>query len=602
TSTSLGYATIASGENALAMGSVTKATGANSTSLGFSTNAGSYGSVAIGRYNDSIAVSNGTAWINTDPLLMVGNGTSAGALHNAMIVYKNGNLILKNPTLVSTDPGALPVPASGAGTRMMWLPEKSAFRVGSVEEDQWDAGNIGFNSFASGKNSRATGSVSTAMGFSTLAAGAGSTSFGQYAAAYGQGSFATGGSVAAYGEHSVAMGFITQANGDASFAMGYGTRAKGANSVAFGLSTLAKGFASTAVGMYNDSILTSTQIAATSTTPLFIVGNGDGIATGQRHNAMVVRKDGNVGISTNTPPARLSLVGNQNNPSIPGIASTGVLRIGVNEIEGVDIGKMGSPSYAGWIQSGYNSTSADPLSLQPSGGRVGIGTTSPASSAALDISSTTKGLLPPRMTFVNRNSIASPADGLMIWCNNCGAYGQMQIYNGSFWSNLSGGMSVGEPFIGQYDGGGIIAYILVPGDPGYVAGEVHGLIAAPNDEGTVITWGCSGVSIPGADGTAIGTGNQNTIDIVSGCATAQIAADRCSDLVLGGFNDWFLPSKDELNKLYLNQNMISQFYPGYYWSSSEISSNNAWTQDLSTGTQSSQGKATNFVVRAIRKF
>ncbi|MDQ3017554.1 MAG: DUF1566 domain-containing protein, partial [Bacteroidota bacterium] len=163
-------------------------------------------------------------------------------------------------------------------------------------------------------------------------------------------------------------------------------------------------------------------------------------------------------------------------------------------------------------------------------------------------------------------------------------------------------MAVDLPFIGQYDGGGIIAYILMPGDPGYDAGQLHGLITTPDDVGTLISWGCNGVSIPGADGTAIGTGNQNTIDIVSGCATAQIAADRCSDLISGGFNDWYLPSKDELNKLYLNQNSISTFYPGFYWSSSEISSTNAWTQDLSTGTQASQGKSTNFAVRAIRKF
>ena len=56
-------------------------------------------------------------------------------------------------------------------------------------------------------------------------------------------------------------------------------------------------------------------------------------------------------------------------------------------------------------------------------------------SAQLDVSSTSKGLLLPRMTEVQRNAIASPAAGLWIWCNNCGTKGEMQIYNGSSWTN-----------------------------------------------------------------------------------------------------------------------------------------------------------------------
>ena len=66
---------------------------------------------------------------------------------------------------------------------------------------------------------------------------------------------------------------------------------------------------------------------------------------------------------------------------------------------------------------------------------VGIGTTSPHSSAQLDINSTTKGLLPPRMNLAQRNAIATPAAGLIIWCIDCD---ELQVYNGTIWKNMKG--------------------------------------------------------------------------------------------------------------------------------------------------------------------
>lgn len=71
--------------------------------------------------------------------------------------------------------------------------------------------------------------------------------------------------------------------------------------------------------------------------------------------------------------------------------------------------------------------------------QVGIGTNNPDASAKLDISSTTKGFLPPRMTVAQRAAISNPAQGLIIYCTNCGTNGEPEYFNGSSWLNMSGG-------------------------------------------------------------------------------------------------------------------------------------------------------------------
>ena len=160
------------------------------------------------------------------------------------------------------------------------------------------------------------------------------------------------------------------------------------------------------------------------------------------------------------------------------------------------------------------------------------------------------------------------------------------------------------PSVGQSYLGGVLAYVLVPGDPGYIAGETHGLIAAPSDQstGSSAEWGCDGTTISGANGKAIGTGNQNTIAIMAGCATAGIAARLCGDLVLGGYSDWYLPSINELNKLRLNKTAIGGFADDTYWSSSQGDANNAWYNFFPTDYQVSNIKYGTHHVRAVRSF
>jgi hypothetical protein len=151
--------------------------------------------------------------------------------------------------------------------------------------------------------------------------------------------------------------------------------------------------------------------------------------------------------------------------------------------------------------------------------------------------------------------------------------------------------------------GGIIGYIFKPGDIGYVSGEIHGLIIAPFDQGTA-EWGCFGSLIPffysGSNGSSesIGTGYQNTIDIVNGCNTAGIAARLCADLTLGGYNDWYLPSYIELLKIYGN------IYAGLdsnaqYWSSTQIYPTSAYSIG---GGYTLDSKYNIRKVRAVRTF
>jgi uncharacterized protein (TIGR02145 family) len=145
--------------------------------------------------------------------------------------------------------------------------------------------------------------------------------------------------------------------------------------------------------------------------------------------------NGNVGIGTATPPAKLSVIAGYSEPSIPGTSSAGVFRIGVTSNEGMDFGKSNTSPYSGWIQNGFGANTSDPLSLNPLGGNVGIGTMAPAASAQLDVNSTTKGFLPPRMMAAQRSAISSPTNGLLVFQTDypTGLY----YFNAGVWLKLS---------------------------------------------------------------------------------------------------------------------------------------------------------------------
>jgi hypothetical protein len=246
--------------------------------------------------------------------------------------------------------------------------------------------------------------------------------------------------------------------------------------------------------------------------------------------------------------------------------------------------------------------------------QVGVGTTTPDASAALDITSTTGGLLVPRMTAVQRDAITSPAQGLIIFCSDCASgEGELQIKLTSSWKNTIGGDVNGPIVVGDFYQGGVVFYIFVDGDTGYVAGETHGLIAAVQDQSSGIRWYNGSYVTTEATSTALGTGATNTTTIISvqGATETSYAAGLARAYTGGGYTDWFLPSKDELNKMYLNRATInttaasnsgSDFGSSYYWSSTENDNDNAWMQRFIDGFQTNFSKSATRDVRAVRAF
>ena len=224
--------------------------------------------------------------------------------------------------------------------------------------------------------------------------------------------------------------------------------------------------------------------------------------------------------------------------------------------------------------------------------QVGIGTTTPDSKAVLDVSSTTLGLLPPRMDSTQRNAIVSPPEGLVIYNTTIKSF---QCYNGTSWYST-------VHFIGENYGGGIVFFIYDNGQ--------HGLIASLNNQSNGTTWYNGTYTYTGATGDGMNAGAMNTVQIeatqIAANPTGDFAAKVCRaySVTVGGitYGDWYLPSKYELNLLYLKQNLVGGFSGLAYWSSSEVDNNYAWDQSFGNGSRYNGNKFFSNYVRAIRSF
>ena len=158
-------------------------------------------------------------------------------------------------------------------------------------------------------------------------------------------------------------------------------------------------------------------------------------------------------------------------------------------------------------------------------------------------------------------------------------------------------------------GGGKIFYIDMTRNAGSqyfeaaCTGWSDGACGGSDASDPSVAWGCNGADISGANGEALGTGRQNTNDIVTGCATTGIPAQLADALVLGGRSDWYLASKDEHIQMEILGTTLG-LGDGFYWTSTEESGGRApnWAfARYGSGTYGQQ-KTNAFSVRPIRSF
>lgn len=267
---------------------------------------------------------------------------------------------------------------------------------------------------------------------------------------------------------------------------------------------------------------------------------------------------------------------------------------------------------------------------------IRVGTATPTASAIFEMSSTTQGFLPPRMTSSQIKAINNPAPGLMVWCTDCVDLssngdlldGRLAVYHtingaGNYegWTGINGQIiqSLIPLRIGDTYGGGILAYFLQVGDPGYDPNVQHGLIMSSSEiafnAGTGTPWDPNQIYTSiGSNGTAIGTGMSNTTSIIAAIGNSGFyAAKEARDYNGGGYSDWFLPSLDELTAIFEShrnntrlQSAVGWFVP-VHWTSSQLNANNAFiirysgpSQQVST--EDWPKSTPGFPIRAIRTF
>ena len=126
------------------------------------------------------------------------------------------------------------------------------------------------------------------------------------------------------------------------------------------------------------------------------------------------------------------------------------------------------------------------------------------------------------------------------------------------------------------------------------------LMVANADSSSGIVWsGNTSVTVPSPGATSTTNGSVNTVAAYNQ-SSASSAIQLCYELNQGGYQDWYLPAKDELNCLYQNKAAIDAYATGFYWSSTEKGASTAWRQFFGNGFQYADNKFAPLRVRCVR--
>jgi len=249
-------------------------------------------------------------------------------VNNVATMTATGNLLFNG--------GSDGIPATGAGTRMMWYPAKQAFRAGYVDGTQWDDSHIGNYSFASGYNTTASNTESTAMGYGTTASQFYSSAIGYNATASGIGAFAMGYTTTASGLGATSLGWGSTASGSGASTMGYYTTASGSDA-------LALGYCGTAAGSYSTAIGSAVVTSAGS----WSVGMGQDVQSTAANNFIIGKGDASHNFLTNSTPNSLMVGFNSTTPELTVYQSS-------TSINGTTVVSTITSSNGGLLFSGTN--------------------------------------------------------------------------------------------------------------------------------------------------------------------------------------------------------------------------------------------------------
>lgn len=348
-----------------------------------------------------------------------------------------------------------------------------------------------------------------------------------------------------------------------------------------------------------------------------ITGTGTGTFTSTLTNSGVL--SGTYGSITSIPSLTIDskgrIINAISNDFIPGVNSV----ISISSISNVNGATISGTTIAltpadanngGIVTNGVQTFSGsktfyNPVLITPEIGdakatSLKIGNITPTTNyAALQINSNNKGFLPPRLTKIQRsildgtdelpNRLEKIPKGTTIYCTDCGS-GELQVYNGLSWTNgsseVTGNLSLGDLALG-----GIVGYILSPGDNGYVEGVTKGLIIDIRHLNDVdfqdsLSNNLSYKSVVGTS-RVLGSGMDNTSKIVTTLGNfngGNYAAKHAISYEINNYSDWYLPSIDELKRIRNNeveiskklQNLSFNSNSPIYISSSAIDDSKVW--------------------------